>query len=89
MSLEAEGGSSPSLGNPQEVLEEAPRVLAPPGCRRQGCVAGPDHTRRSQDGNNETLFSLDREESSACLFSVLSLAQRLFCLSSVSGDKMT
>lgn len=52
-------------------------------------MAGPDHTHQSQDGNNETLFSLDREESGACLFSVLSLAQRLFCLLSVSGDRMT
>lgn len=53
-------------------------------------MAGLDHTCRDWDGGvSETLFSLAWEDSDVCLFSMLSLAQRLFCLSSVSGDKMT
>lgn len=56
----------------------------------QGSVVGPDHTCRAQDGGaSETLFSLAQEDRDVCLFSVLSFTWRLFCLSSVSGDKMT
>lgn len=53
-------------------------------------MAGPDHTCRAWDGGaSETLFSLAHEDSDVCLFSMLSLTQRLFCLSNISGDKMT
>lgn len=58
--------------------------------QRQGSVAGLDHTCRARAGGvSETLFSLAQEDSDMCLFSMLSLTQRLFCLSSISGDKMT
>lgn len=58
--------------------------------QRQGSVAGLDHTCRARGGGaSETLFSLAQEDSDVCLFSMLSLAQHLFCLSSISGDKMT
>lgn len=56
----------------------------------QDSVPGPDHTCGAQDGGaSETLFDLAQEDRCVCLFSVLSFTWRLFCLSGVSGDKMT
>lgn len=59
-----------------------------PGVGQGSCLGLTTHVELGM-GERATLFALAQEDRDVCLFSVLSLARPLFCLSSVSGDKMT
>lgn len=56
---------------------------------RAQCLGLTTHVELGMGGASETLFALAQEDRCVCLFSVLSFTWRLFCLSGVSGDKMT